>query len=73
MILTSILLQYFLHIYFLNLFGSEESQNTYKEYRGAVKNQYVPVSQNILVCAVHPLNETIIAGTKVGFHDMKSS
>nr|XP_009419175.2 PREDICTED: uncharacterized protein LOC103999222 [Musa acuminata subsp. malaccensis] len=42
----------------------EESQNTYKECRGAVKNQYVPVSQNILVCAVHPLNETIIAGTK---------
>ncbi|THU48228.1 hypothetical protein C4D60_Mb09t24020 [Musa balbisiana] len=42
----------------------EESQNTYKECCGAVKNQYVPVSQNILVCAVHPLNETIIAGTK---------
>ncbi|XP_010928465.1 uncharacterized protein [Elaeis guineensis] len=35
-----------------------------EESRGAVQNKFVPVSQNILACASHPCNSTIIAGTK---------
>ncbi|WOK91991.1 hypothetical protein Cni_G00682 [Canna indica] len=43
---------------------TEELWSTPGKCSRAGKNKYIPVSQNILVCAVHPLNGTIIAGTK---------
>ncbi|KAG6511328.1 hypothetical protein ZIOFF_029388 [Zingiber officinale] len=42
-----------------------EARSNSQECSRILENKHIPVSQNILVCAVHPLNNTIIAGTKV--------
>lgn len=42
----------------------EDLQCISEESRGAVQNKFVPMSQNVLACAAHPHNGTIIAGTK---------
>lgn len=47
----------------------EDVHSISEESRGAVQNKFVPVSQNVLACAAHPCNGTIIAGTKVRFDD----
>ncbi|KAG6515046.1 hypothetical protein ZIOFF_025425 [Zingiber officinale] len=41
-----------------------EARSNSQECSRILENKHIPVSQNILVCAVHPLNNTIIAGTK---------
>lgn len=45
--------------------ASPESRSNSQECSRIPENKHIPVSQNILVCAVHPFNDTIIAGTKV--------
>ncbi|XP_038977162.1 uncharacterized protein LOC120107781 [Phoenix dactylifera] len=42
----------------------EDVQCISGESRGTVQNKFVPLSQNVLSCAAHPCNGTIIAGTK---------
>lgn len=37
--------------------------------RGCRQNRFVPLSEGVTSCAAHPLNGTIIAGTKVCVHD----
>ncbi|XP_074586091.1 uncharacterized protein LOC141841799 [Curcuma longa] len=41
-----------------------ESRSNSPECSRDPENKYIPVSENILVCTVHPRNDTIIAGTK---------
>ncbi|KAF6158678.1 hypothetical protein GIB67_040192 [Kingdonia uniflora] len=40
-------------------FSSEEMQSSQN-----MRNRFVPLSEGVTVCAAHPLNGTIIAGTK---------
>ncbi|KAJ0965108.1 hypothetical protein J5N97_026246 [Dioscorea zingiberensis] len=42
----------------------EELLDIADENKRIVRNKYLPLSQSVLVCTVHPLNGTIIAGTK---------
>nr|CAD1831470.1 unnamed protein product [Ananas comosus var. bracteatus] len=43
----------------------EEQESNSKGHRGTIQNKFVPASQNVVACAAHPLNGTLIAGTKV--------
>ncbi|OAY63271.1 hypothetical protein ACMD2_04283 [Ananas comosus] len=43
----------------------EEQESNSRGRRGTIQNKFVPASQNVVACAAHPLNGTIIAGTKV--------
>lgn len=43
---------------------SDELQKISQESKRSVHNKFIPTSQRVLVCAVHPLNGTIVAGTK---------
>jgi len=38
------------------------------EDKETARNKFRTVSEGVLVCAAHPLNGTIIAGTKVSSH-----
>ncbi|XP_020110860.1 uncharacterized protein LOC109725873 [Ananas comosus] len=42
----------------------EEQESNSRGRRGTIQNKFVPASQNVVACAAHPLNGTIIAGTK---------
>ncbi|KAG6493487.1 hypothetical protein ZIOFF_048474 [Zingiber officinale] len=41
-----------------------ESRSNSPDCSRIPENKYIPVSENILACAIHPHNDTIIAGTK---------
>ncbi|XP_020109923.1 uncharacterized protein LOC109725232 [Ananas comosus] len=43
----------------------EEQESNSKGHIGTIQNKFVPASQNVVACATHPLNGTLISGTKV--------
>ncbi|KAJ3669785.1 hypothetical protein LUZ60_010109 [Juncus effusus] len=47
------------HVHF-----NDEIENIGDENRRAVQNKFISVSEEIISCAAHPLNGTVIAGTK---------
>lgn len=59
---------FYLNTPFLLLSCSEEQESNSRGRRGTIQNKFVPASQNVVACAAHPLNGTIIAGTKVRLH-----
>ncbi|RZC83123.1 hypothetical protein C5167_045911 [Papaver somniferum] len=44
---------------------NEEIQSNSDEKNKKTRNRFIPLSEGVSVCAAHPLNGTIIAGTKV--------
>lgn len=45
---------------------SEDLQCGPRENSHHKQNRFVPLSEGVTACATHPLNSTIVAGTKVG-------
>ncbi|XP_058071386.1 uncharacterized protein LOC131220554 isoform X1 [Magnolia sinica] len=46
---------------------NEETKSISEEENQRVLNKFIPLSKGVTACAAHPLNGTIIAGTKVCF------
>ncbi|KAK8957334.1 hypothetical protein KSP39_PZI000075 [Platanthera zijinensis] len=43
---------------------SSEADTISGESKGVGKNRFIPTSEGVLACAVHPQNDTVIAGSK---------
>ena len=53
-----------LHIY---CFCSDNKDNVEEANIQHRQNKFVPTSESVTACSIHPLNGTIVAGTKVSF------
>lgn len=56
----------FMLFFFLMSFSSSEDTKSLSERNKHKKqNRFIPLSEGVTACVAHPLNGTIIAGTKV--------